>query len=313
MFRTNFICSLLFFVAVPCFVRAAAGPVSAEGRLTISVEGDSAVEKMEFTVAVPGTISGRQEITALKMSPKPTRQFKQDGNTYAVFTLTAPIRKREIVVDVKGMLYAGSVDAVETGANSKWLEKSGKWAKWLKAEKFLEVDDPQIQKTATKLKGKTEMETLTRINEYVSNSLEKGPFSGADVGALKALEVGQGDCTDFTDVLITLCRACGIPARNASGYLTYIPSDTPKHDRMEAYLKGLGWVRVDPFHTKLGICTLRDSKPNMFVVDHLRTNDTLGGYHFWRYLYWGEGKVKVSSTWTVNGESSAPSKAITGK
>lgn len=313
MFRAKFIYPLLVCAALPHFSTGDAGPVSADGTLTISIEADSEVEKMEFTVAVPGTIPGRQEITSLKMSPMPTRLFEQDDNTYVVFTLHAPIQKRQIVVDVEGMLYSGSLAAVETGANLKRLEKSEKWTKWLKAEKFVEVDDPLIQKTAANLKGKTEIETLKNIDAFITKSMSKGPFSGADIGALKALKAGQGDCTDFSDIMIALCRACGIPTRSASGYLTYIPGDTPKHDRAEVYLKGLGWVRMDPFHSELGQCTWRDMKPNMFVVDHLRTNDTLGGYHFWRYRYWGEGKVNISSVWSVDGESSSPSKPITGK
>ena len=66
-----------------------------------------------------------------------------------------------------------------------------------------------------------------------------------------ALDVGRGVCQDFVHVAIALLRACGIPARYASGYLH--PHEDAQigdvvtgqsHAWLEAWLGD--WFPVDP-------------------------------------------------------------------
>lgn len=49
--------------------------------------------------------------------------------------------------------------------------------------------------------------------------------------------------------MIALCRVAGIPARFVEGVI-YKPGTTqqidPRHDWLEVYLPGIGWVPVDP-------------------------------------------------------------------
>jgi hypothetical protein len=56
---------------------------------------------------------------------------------------------------------------------------------------------------------------------------------------------------EYSDLMITLLRALGIPARAAFGY-TYDPRDDENqesqegHQWLEAYMPGVGWVSIDP-------------------------------------------------------------------
>lgn len=65
-----------------------------------------------------------------------------------------------------------------------------------------------------------------------------------------------GVCQDFAHVMISLCRAVGIPARYASGYLYNGPRDTlvgaqASHAWCEVYLPGAGWIGFDPTNNTL--------------------------------------------------------------
>jgi transglutaminase-like putative cysteine protease len=65
-----------------------------------------------------------------------------------------------------------------------------------------------------------------------------------------------GVCQDFTHVMIGLCRAAGIPARYASGYLYNGPRDSllgsqASHAWCEVYLPAAGWIGFDPTNNML--------------------------------------------------------------
>ncbi len=65
-----------------------------------------------------------------------------------------------------------------------------------------------------------------------------------------------GVCQDFTHVMLGLCRAVGIPARYASGYLYNGPRDSlvgaqASHAWSEVYLPAAGWIGFDPTNNTL--------------------------------------------------------------
>ena len=66
----------------------------------------------------------------------------------------------------------------------------------------------------------------------------------------------HGVCQDFTHVMLGLCRAVGIAARYASGYLYNGPRDhligaQASHAWCEVYLPGAGWIGFDPTNNTL--------------------------------------------------------------
>jgi transglutaminase-like putative cysteine protease len=66
----------------------------------------------------------------------------------------------------------------------------------------------------------------------------------------------HGVCQDFTHVMLGLCRAVGVPARYASGYLYNGPKDSlvgaqASHAWCEVYLPGTGWIGFDPTNNTL--------------------------------------------------------------
>lgn len=72
----------------------------------------------------------------------------------------------------------------------------------------------------------------------------------------EAFALKRGVCQDFTHVMLGLCRAVGIPARYASGYLYNGPRDTlvgaqASHAWAEIYLPAAGWIGFDPTNNTL--------------------------------------------------------------
>jgi transglutaminase-like putative cysteine protease len=71
--------------------------------------------------------------------------------------------------------------------------------------------------------------------------------------ATEVLSLGRGVCQDFAHVLISLCRAEGIPSRYVSGYL-YDPAvdgdQAASHAWVDVFLDGHGWISLDPTHDR---------------------------------------------------------------
>jgi transglutaminase-like putative cysteine protease len=66
----------------------------------------------------------------------------------------------------------------------------------------------------------------------------------------------QGVCQDFSHVMIGMCRAIGVAARYASGYLYNGPQDSlvgaqASHAWCEVYLPEAGWIGYDPTNNNL--------------------------------------------------------------
>ncbi len=84
----------------------------------------------------------------------------------------------------------------------------------------------------------------------VSEAVAYRPGStNAKTTAAEALAQGEGVCQDHAQVLCTIARARGMPARYVSGYLLADAegqAHEAAHAWAELYLEGLGWVGFDP-------------------------------------------------------------------
>ncbi len=91
-------------------------------------------------------------------------------------------------------------------------------------------------------------EKAARLTSAVFGAMryEKGATT-VDTSAAEALEQGAGVCQDFAHILVSACRAAGIPARYVSGLML---GEGATHAWCEAY-DGRHWVGFDPTHDRL--------------------------------------------------------------
>ncbi len=125
----------------------------------------------------------------------------------------------------------------------------------LKSAEYWEVENEKIQKIALDLKGeKTNVYDilLSDYNFIIKNvdydELKTG-IRNKRQGALKTLEGNSSVCMEYSDLLITLLRAQGIPARAAFGYGFDPKSELESregHQWVEVYMPNIGWIAVDP-------------------------------------------------------------------
>jgi sugar lactone lactonase YvrE len=117
-------------------------------------------------------------------------------------------------------------------------------------EKF-DINNPLIQEAVKKVVGEERhpYRIMRRIFDFIRGKLEYNlkPVGGWNP-APTVLERGTGSCSEYTFLLIAMCRAAGLPARY-SGSLV-IRSKDKGFDRVwhrwaQVYLPNYGWLPVD--------------------------------------------------------------------
>jgi len=248
--------------------------------------------RISFIVVLPQTIPGKQKILSIKYSPKPSRTFHENGNRYAEFVFIKPGRRMKVNISIRAeLLRYDLLNAIEKREQN--LTKGPGFEDFLKQEKYIEKDHPKIQRIAESIEGQTEVEIVKNIYNYVIDNLEYTVHSGKDWGAVKALQREKGDCTEYSDLFVAICRAKNIPARVATGYTVRFDTDSSKHHWVEVYLQKYGWIPFDPSGGDVKNNIFRNMafgrmRPVYIYLSYVRNDEILNNYHFARYTYWGD-------------------------
>ena len=264
--------------------------VHMEMRYKIEAPGDT--QRARFLLLVPKDLPGRQRVQSLEWILPPTKTYERAGGLEAEWIFDEPKGRFEL-----GCVLSVELVPFDLAHPSEDVETDPVvLATYLRDEAFLEKHSPRVARAARELAPKKAagLKLLRELFEGTLFELENHGFIKAERGANRALKMGGGDCTDFSDVLVALCRGRGLPARHVRGVLArpFSSKDTPKHSWVEVHLPERGWVRVDPFFTKLGQTSFEEL-PNEYVSVSFDRNEEVE--NFWRYWYWGDA-ITVTET-----------------
>jgi len=142
----------------------------------------------------------------------------------------------------------------------------------------------KLAKVVADLKAPDEVKTVKNILKWmktnVSYKLVNKKFADLDFKQVdEIVERGHAECRGFADLFTGLCRAAGIPARSVWG-LAILPSQLgggyASHNWSEVYIRGVGWVPVDPQHPETFGC-LPNSNLRIFMDMQVstKTNEAL--------------------------------------
>ncbi len=173
-----------------------------------------------------------------------------EGETRPYVELTSRVKTRSRAIDWDQKLQAPE-DATDL-------------AYWTRPTQLLPTDGI-VRKTALEAtKGaRTDVEKARKLYEWiVANTFREPKVQGCGEGDIKTmLETGNlgGKCADLNALFVGMARSVGLPARDVYG-LRLAPSafgykelggnsaslKGAQHCRAEVYLKGHGWVAMDP-------------------------------------------------------------------
>jgi transglutaminase-like putative cysteine protease len=274
-------------------------------QLTLVNEGPGQPEKQNIWVALIRDFSPYQEVRSMEISPGDyTLVIDEYGNHYAEFDFsgqpsgTTQTVKIDYRVAVNELAYDLSV------CKGELLDD------FIQPELHIESANPQIVALAGELsQGKSNVcQKVRAVYDYIGNHLVY-TFNGANWGAQAALGPMGSDCTEYTDLLVALSRAQGIPARYFEGLL-YLDTGTStiartEHAWPDVYMPGIGWVAMDPTLGRIPVN--RETYFAHYTPDHIIVTigvnpSVLRGGSYWTHLYWpgNSTKIQVSGEWKIN-------------
>ncbi len=157
---------------------------------------------------------------------------------------------------------------------------------FLRPEKYIEADAPEIVEAAGKLKVSRTDGTARGTFRWVAENLRYSGYQRDERGALHALRNRAGDCTEYALLFTALCRAGRIPARGMAGYVCRedcILSPAQFHNWAE-FFDGNTWWMADP---QKGAFKLNPSRYVAMQVLGASAGSPMEKYH--RFRCSGEG------------------------
>ena len=215
-----------------------------EHEVTLKNEGPGVASRVKLRIALITTREPYQTVVSTEIKPDSYKTTEDEyGNTFAEFEFSDMGAGEEIPVKITYHVAVSQL-RYHLGRGEGPVP-----ARFLEPEQWIESDAEEIVALAEQLtKDKLSPgEKARAIYDWIGDNISYTGYCGEDRGALFALRNGGGDCTEFSYLLIALCRAAGIPARFLQGVNPKSPSPAAeKHDWAEVYLVGTGWVPVDP-------------------------------------------------------------------
>lgn len=258
--------------------------VNYEQIITVQPTGDT--RKFKLIVIIPDDYEYRQEVTDINFSLEPESIYYEGDNKYAEFVLENLDSETEIIItsEIKVLNY----DLGKLAKSSEILPLvDDNITQYLIDEQYLEVNNRKLEKLAESLIGDSNLQTINNIYDFVLSHVEYGGYEPGDLGALHVFKSGYGDCTEYSDLFITLCRINNIPAKFIEGYT--LTGTMYKHNWVEVYDEQFGWFPVDPtWGDTDDITTFSNLRNNYIYLSFKRNDEIINYYHFSAWWWWGD-------------------------
>jgi len=206
---------------------------------TLNNKTNSVIKNAGFRACAPVSKTATQKCSGLESS-HPYRLITDDlGNQVLNFSFKdIPPFATKIISIKADLLLSDSANPIPvTGLQP-----------FLRPERYIESDDPDICRLARKLNASNPLKTAENIFRWVAGNVQYSGYLKNARGALYAFRNKMGDCTEFMYLFVALCRANEIPARCIGGYVCLedrILNPGDYHNWAEFYEDGI-WRIVDP-------------------------------------------------------------------
>ena len=210
---------------------------------TIDIKGN--INNFIFKVPLPSDEPEKQYISALKISPTPTRTYHDGINNIAEYKYDK-LSISKINITLEGIANIRTYDLNTAKILNKNISKEKDLTQYLKPSPLIESDDPLIKRVANRIEGESKEEIVANIYEYIQKTIKYTPIT-QDIGAKKVLKHKRGKCSEYAALMVALCRARNIPARIVCGNIAR--DSFQKHTWVEVYFDKFGWILYDPTTT----------------------------------------------------------------
>lgn len=214
--------------------------------------GPGSVQTADIHIAIPVDRPNQQILEEPDFNMKPSgfvtdRWGQETAQFHFVKVKAGETKTIEMAIpvktwDIRYFLYpdkVGPLDKIPGEITASYLEDNDKFR----------MNDPVIQKAVSDAIGNEQNPywIARKIFDYIIENMYY-EMSGGWNTAPTVLERGNGSCSEYTFVFISMCRAAGLPARYVGSVVVRgddASMDDVFHRWAEVYLPNYGWVPVD--------------------------------------------------------------------
>jgi transglutaminase/protease-like cytokinesis protein 3 len=250
---------------------------------TLQNKSHQVIKQAELWTFAPVKQTASQRCLRL-LSNYPYKLLIDDsGNQVLHFTFEnlAPYGSRVVTIKAN-LLVSATANPIPSGPSPRDLNP----------QKYIESNHSAITGIAHKLQAPDASKTIEEAFRWVAGNVRYSGYAGRDRGALYALEHKKGDCTEYANLFVALCRANGIAARPIGGYVcpqSGVLKARDYHNWVEFYKNGT-WQLADPQNRVL----MRNAADYIAMrIIHGSEDDPMSPYN--RFRFKGEGlEVKMN-------------------
>ena len=231
--------------------------------VNLTNESTTHVQKYFFRLTTPPSDLPYQRARLSSPIPEATLKAHKNGLDNYLELRVSIAANKTVTKEIKFLLLLVPVDYLKVPKLAVAGKDKLATREYLQPSALVESDAPDVKKAAGSLFAPkaSELEKVKAAYEYPARVLKYRMQKPA--GAVKALQTGIGDCTEYSCLFCALCRAGGVPARRVAvfnlGSRNEITAREPNHDTAEVFLSTHGWVPVDPnvggskYHRPVGL------------------------------------------------------------
>ena len=217
--------------------------------VTLTNDSASDVQKYLFRLTTPpGDLPYQRSRLLPPFADAALKTHKNGVDRFLELKLALPAKKA-VAKEIKFLVLLSPADYLQVSQLPVQEAERAALQDYLRPSVLVESAAPEIKALSASLVGpeSSELQKVKAAYEYPARVLKFCPQEPA--GAVKALQTGRGDCTEYASLFCALCRASGVPARRASvfnlGSNLEIAVKQPNHDIAEVFLATHGWCPVD--------------------------------------------------------------------
>lgn len=241
------------------------------------------IEKADFWTYAPVSLTSTQKRNWLDASYPFLTEKDEFGNDILHFTFNNFPPFGSKIVTIKSKVAFSDV------ANRIPVENPDSY---LKPERFVQSNAPEIQSVARQLVAGTPLLTAQNTINWVEGNLHYAGYLRDERGALYALSNKSGDCTEYMYLFMALCRANGIPSKGLAGYVIgkdSILNPGSYHNWAEFHYDG-AWRIADAQER-----VFMKTSPRYLAMQVLGESDKDQETRFHKFRFSGDGlKVKMN-------------------
>jgi hypothetical protein len=180
---------------------------------------------------------------------QPTILNASSSNKYAYWSHIIIAENQNFSVELSYYVLSFSTHyTIDSSLITDYNRSSHLYMKYTQPEELIQSNNTEIVSKAQSLIG-NESNVHEKVSKIYNFAITHMRYATQDEerGALWALENAVGDCSEYSYLFVSLCRAAGIPARIQAGFAFHHVGEVLEDGHMwaEYYLENYGWIPVD--------------------------------------------------------------------